>query len=233
MATGCGSTGSKTEDILANEFYFPAFNDLCDENDLASRYWYEETPDSYTQACTWCFLGEITNDEASQIAGPMFRNRVYVRDRSGHDSIPITFHPNRGFFDFKTLRKGHTICVMLAEQHYFMDGTVGFRIEGLDLVKVIPCTLTDLLALSTTYSKCCDTRICWQCEHKADKQLEKCSACKLARYCNVECQTTDWKQTHKRWCKAIPEFIKMTRIDYSQYDENALFGPFSTCGRIW
>ncbi len=228
MATSTKKTTSGV-DIFANEFYFPAFHDLGHEHDINLDRWYERSPGCLSRACTWCFLGEITNDECSQIPGAMFRNRVFVKDRSGRE-IRILFYPETGHFDFTTLRNGHTICVMLAEQHYFMDMTVGLRIEALDLVKVIPCSLNDLLELSSTYSKCCDPSVCWHCGRRSDHELKKCAACRVARYCDRECQTGDWKSRHRRWCKAMPEFIKMARIDYSQFDSEALIGDH---GPIW
>ena len=233
MAAG-SSTSADVEDILKNEFYFPSFRDLGTDNDLDFRYWKEDRTGTWVQACTWCFLGEITNDELSQV--PFLRNRVFVRDRRGEDDIPISFYPERGFFDFKLLKKGHTVCVMLAERHHFLDMTTGLRIESLDTIKVIPCGLDDLFTLSTFYSQC--KNACWACGKKASGDgegavgLKKCGACHTAQYCCKQCQVKDWKERHRRWCKALPEFLKMTKIDYSTYNEHALFGFFPV-GRIW
>ena len=225
-STNIGPSSITTrEDIFANEYYFPSFQDLGIDNDLHLQYWYKSSSGVYTQACTWCFLGEVTNDEVSQI--PFLRNRVLVRDRRGQENIPISFYPEDGVFDFKTLKKGHTICVMLAEKHHFMDLTIGLRIENLDTVKVIPCGLDNLLTLSKCYSQC--SEICWRCGKKDGEggvSLKKCGSCKVARYCNKDCQTKHWKEKHRIVCKVMPEFLKMTRIDYSKYNEDALFGMF-------
>ena len=224
---GDTNTTPSPEDIFANEFHFPAFRHLGIDNDPDIDYWYEKMPGNFTQACTWCFLGEITCDELSQRR--VFLNRVLVRDRKGQDNIPICFYPKQGLFDFRTLKKGHTICVMLAVQHYFLDNTVGLRIENLNTVKVIPCGLSGLLALSKSYSQRSDS--CWRCGKKErEGSLKKCGACKVARYCDKDCQAKDWKDGHRKLCKAIAEFLKMARIDYSKYDEHALFGMFQ---RIW
>ena len=235
MASGRSTT--QANDILKNQLHFPSFNDLGHENDLDERYW-EEDPwrGVWVKACTWCFLGEITYDEYSQI--PFWRNRVHVRDRRGKDDIPVLFYPDSGFFfDFKTLKKGHTICVMLAEQHYFLDTTIGLRIENLDLVKVIPCSLEDLFAISAVHSH---QNACWTCGKTAGgdgeaatvaaMDLKRCAACHTAKYCCKQCQVSDWKERHRRWCKAMPEFNRLVKIDYSTYNEDALFGLL---GRIW
>lgn len=234
MATG--SSTSDVEDILKKEFYFPSFRELGTDNDIDFRYWKEDHTGTWVQACTWCFLGEITNDECSQI--PFLRNRVFVRDRKGKDNIPISFYPERGVFDFRLLKKGHTVCVMLAEQHHFLDMTTGQRIESLDTIKVIPCGLNDLFSLSTFYSQSKNT--CWGCGKKTTDDsegaiavnLKKCGACHTAQYCCKQCQVKDWKERHRRWCKALPEFLKLTKIDYSTYNEHALFG-FLPVGRVW
>ena len=69
----------------------------------------------------------------------------------------------------------------LAEQHYFLDMTVGLRIESLNTIKVIPCGLSDLLALSKSYSQHSDS--CWRClKQDREGSLKKCVACKVARY---------------------------------------------------
>ena len=125
---------------------------------------------------------------------------------------------------------------MLAEKHIFLDLQIGLRIEDLDTIKVIPCSLDELFAISRAYSQC--QNACWTCK-KQDRSvvadcvnLRKCAACHVAQYCCKECQVKDWKERHRGWCKALPEFLKMAKIDYSTYNEQTLFGcpPF---GRMW
>ncbi len=228
-----GDNTSDVKDTLKNELYFPSFRELGDENDLDERYWKEDYwTGHWVYACTWCFLAEITNDDNSQI--PFLRNRVIVRDRSGRDNIPIFFYPEGGSFDFKTLKNGHTVCVIQAQRHHFLDLSIGLRVEDLDTVKVIPCGLDDLFALSTFYSEC--KNACWACGKKNGDttavDLKKCSACHTAQYCCKDCQVKDWKERHRRWCKAMPEFLKLTKIDYNTYNEHALFSYLPFC-RKW
>ena len=162
---------------------------------------------------------------------------VLLKDRCGEDDIPIAFYPETGSFDYRTLKKGHTICLMLAERRTFLDLSEGVRVENLDTVKVIPCALDDLFAISTFYSQCQDS--CWTCKKKASAtsdgeatvavELKKCANCRIALYCGKECQVKDWKERHRRWCKALPEFLKLTKINYRKYKEHVLFGV----GCIW
>ena len=125
---------------------------------------------------------------------------------------------------------------MLAEQHHFLDRTIGLRIENLDLVKVIPCSLEDLFAMSAVYSQ--SQNACWTCGKTAARDdeaacavdLKRCAACHTAKYCCKQCQVSDWKERHRRWCKAMPEFNRLMKIDFKIYDERALCGPL---GREW
>ena len=109
--------------------------------------------------------------------------------------------------------------------------SIGLRIECLDSVKVIPCGLSDLFALSKRYSQ--NANSCWECGKANDEEssLKKCAACKVACYCDKQCQTKDWKERHRVWCKAIPEFLKLTKIDYSKYTEDSLTSVTGVCGR--
>lgn len=104
--------------------------------------------------------------------------------------------------------------------------------------------MDDLISLSKTYHECKDAK-CWTCGRgevatktpesaagvseetagSCDEVLKKCGACKMARYCSKDCQTRHWKEGHKRTCKAMPVFIKLTKINYSKYDITALLGP--------
>ena len=189
-------------DIFNNPLHFPPFDQLlCDDvGSLSGSY-----------AHTWCFVGEITWDQPD--IGEYIRKGAMVTDRDGKCHIPIYYYPKTGRFDYDTLKIGHTFCAMLAQQHHFLDMSTGLRIEDLDLVKVIPCSLDNLFAISTRFSKCADVS-CWGCGETPAAGLKKCVSCGVACYCGKDCQTKDWKECHKKWCKAIPEFIKLTKVDY-------------------
>lgn len=172
--------------------------------------------DVYKHACTWLFLGEIIDDELALIS--FLRNKVFVRDRSGRDNINISFYPETGYFDFRQLKKGHTICVLFAEQHHFLDQSVGLRIERLDNVHVFPLGLNELFSLSSTYAKCNNTS-CWSCgKSAANGMKKKCGSCKVAYYCDKTCQADDWRKCHRKWCKAMTLFLFIAKADL--YDPN-------------
>lgn len=78
-----------------------------------------------------CFLAEIQQCDGS------LRYRTFVEDLEGEEVV-VAFYPdnyNDGF-DFKQLKKGHTLAIMNALQHRFLDGTHGVRVENMDDVCV-------------------------------------------------------------------------------------------------
>ena len=223
------------EDFLQNTFHFPPFRYLPHENGTEEGYWRKSFSGILNPGCTWFFMAEITNDRESQI--PILRNRVDVRDRAGQQSIPIFFYPEDGVFDFKTLKNGRTILVTNGQKHNFLDGSIGLRIEHLDMVSVVRCSMIELQQLSKVYHERNNAK-CWWCDASpstttsveypvssaaiATEGLKKCSACKLARYCSKDCQEKHWKREHKRSCKAVPLFQKLVAIDYTKYDNSSL-----------
>ena len=226
------------EDFLQNTFHFPSFKELPCEGQLVKAYWKQNKKKGLTPACTWFFMGEITNDEYSQVS--FLHNRVLVSDREGQDNVPIAFYPEKGFIDYKMLKNCNTIFVASAQQHNFLDSTIGLRVEDLNTVSIAPCTIEEMFALSQTYHECKETR-CWWCgagvcpscvatgrasSNDGEEGLKKCSACKVARYCSKECQYYDWKEGGHKWCcKAMPIFLKLTKINYTKFDTTALLGP--------
>lgn len=233
---------SDGEDFLQNTFHFPAFEDLPREGEFVKSYWKQNKSKGVSPACTWFFMGEITKDDVSQIG--QLRNLVLVTDREGRKNIPIAFYPESGFMDYKLLKNNNTIFVANAQQHHFLDFTVGLRVENLSTVTIAPCSMEDMLYLSAVYHDMKDT-MCWWCgasdvacqsvggaccsgggvSESSEEGLKKCSACKVARYCSRECQLIDWKDAHRRGCKAMPIFNKLTKINYTKFDTTALLGP--------
>ena len=265
------------DDFLKSLFHFPSFRNLPHENDIPDEYFVPDYRGVYVIACVWFFMGEIVNDEFSQIS--FLRNKVYVKDREG-SQCPISFYPERGYFNFKSLKKGCTILVTNGQQHNFLDMSVGLRVEDLATVAVAPCEMSHLLKLSDSYHTRKDAS-CWCCgkqdtlvssspeQNKTSSSaaaaatgtaptasaastatasattaaasattdaasattaaavhgsvLKKCAACKMARYCSKECQKKDWALGHKKSCKAVPLFQKLTQIDFNKVDDRSLF----------
>ncbi len=220
------------EDFLQNIFHFPSFRDLPSEHMFDDSYWKINKQGYLAPACTWFFMAEIINDDVAQIS--FLRNKVDVRDREGC-VCPISFYPESlGGFDFQTLKNGSTILVTNGQRHNFLDGSIGLRCEYLEHVSVIPSTISDLFQLSNIYHAKKDTR-CWSCAKLpasssrdstglafSGSELKKCASCKMARYCTKECQTKDWREGHKRVCKAMPLFERLTRVDFRTFDDRSM-----------
>ena len=214
MATG-GRCKKKICSPLRYSKHFPSFQDLPEDNDLNWDYYGDGITGVFQPLRHWCFLGEITNDDTAQYS--FLRNRVWVRDVKEHDNIPVAFYPEDGAFDFTGLKTGNTLCIRYAESHRFLDLTFGIREEHLNFAMTIRANLATLLEISDFNPKA-KTAECWSCGAKEAAALKKCGKCRMAQYCNKECQTNDWVTRHKKWCKAMPGFMKLTAIDYGHWD---------------
>lgn len=125
MTSGTGSN-------LRDRDTFPLFPEIPSENSVPSKYWGLEPGSAiYRPRRHWCFLGEIEDYNNGLV-----RVLLEVRDMEGN-RLPIYFHTeDRGALIYDSCKEGYTVAVLYAEQHYFMDGTIGFRIENIKHVKV-------------------------------------------------------------------------------------------------
>lgn len=90
------------------------------------------------------------------------------------------------------------------EKKTFLDLSTGFRVEDhyVSMLKVIPGPLTKLFAAAdVVFSEAADAPGCWCCKGTTTT-LCRCTRCKLARYCDKECQMADWV-SHKQVCKYV------------------------------
>lgn len=118
---------------LRNEATFPPFDGLPDENELSLDFYQSADGFSFRPRKHWCFLAEITDVER------FLRLRLIAQDKN-NQSIPIAFHTDdRGFeLDPLSLQEGFTVAVLYAEQHGFLDMSVGIRHENPSMMKVKP-----------------------------------------------------------------------------------------------
>lgn len=54
-------------------------------------------------------------------------------------------------------------------------------------------------------------------------ELKKCGQCYIVRYCCKQCQIDDWKKSHKKECKVMKYFVKLTEIDFSKNNPNSMW----------
>ena len=61
-----------------------------------------------------------------------------MKDLDGKECV-VAFYPDSyedSSFGFKKLKRGHTLAIISAYQHEFLDGTHGVRVEEMDDVSV-------------------------------------------------------------------------------------------------
>ena len=197
---------------LRNSLHFPRFQDLPEENDINEDYYHLNKYGIYEPKCHWCFLGEISNNDTSQCA--FLRNTTKVRDIDGK-IIPVAFYHSEGTMEFNEFSIGSTLCLRYASSHHFLDMQVGIREESLSFCMVIPASIATLIEISDFNP---DKRLtCWTCGCGESSSLMKCGRCRVALYCGKECQVSDWTLRHKKWCKALPKYKKLTNINYRKW----------------
>ena len=127
---------------------FPSFENCPHEDDVPITYYRQREVGVFHPIRHWCFLGEITHR--------LVFNRLclWVKDRRGQE-ISANFHlnsdrapgfrmftpgmsnfPNHPNIPESLTEEGNTIAILYGQQHDFMDGSIGFRIEEADLVQV-------------------------------------------------------------------------------------------------
>ncbi|OAA61881.1 hypothetical protein SPI_04740 [Niveomyces insectorum RCEF 264] len=114
---------------------FRAYDDLPQDGTASFLWpWLDEPPVNENRH--WCYLGEV------DAINDFLRIMAEVRDVHG-DTVRLAFHTDdRGFpaVRSKRLRPGHSVLVMYAEQHSFLDGTIGMRLENAAFLKACQTT---------------------------------------------------------------------------------------------
>lgn len=129
------------------QLYFPTFEECPHENYPDLEFY--ELKDGYylSPKRHWCLVAEIVEIEF------FIRLRLWVKDRAGHE-FPVSFYieDDQRWLDLTQFRKGRTIAILYAEQHYFLDTTIGIRQESSRTIEVtglfsLPASNADLLGI--------------------------------------------------------------------------------------
>jgi hypothetical protein len=112
-----------------NEESFPTFAGLPGDNDINLAFYNTTDGYHYTPRKHWCFLAEITDIEQ------FLRVKLTVRDKAGA-TVPVAFHTDGRGTEFAQLQPRHTIAILYAQQHGFLDLTTGIRQEEYNGIKV-------------------------------------------------------------------------------------------------
>ena len=112
-----------------NPLYFPSFT-ACPSEDVLDLGFYHATDETFYKPIRhWCLLAEIISVEH------FLRLRLVVKDNFGQQAI-VAFYLDNDAELPRNVKRGDTIAVLYANQHRFLDGTVGLRIEGASVVQV-------------------------------------------------------------------------------------------------
>jgi len=156
---------------------FPTFASLPEDYSIDLTFYNTINGFIFIPRKHWCFLAEIVEVEL------FLRLRLTVRDKAGV-MVPIAFYTEgRGSeFALSRLQPGHTIAILYAHQHDFLDLTTGIRQEECCEVKILPLALAELLKLNDRvrqYSTELEgKRTCHGCNKKSTS-LQKCGKCLL------------------------------------------------------
>lgn len=164
--------------LLADRKIFPPFSGVI------SPYDYDYNS-SHRSPAPSAFLGEITSFFDMKI-----RLRLNLRDRDGH-AVRLHFYDSSSGANFlkQEPKVGDTLCVMYPKQHYFMDATIGFRIEDEDMqgLRIVRTGLQDLLLASEFLCReiAGEGRRCGGCGKEGIQgETRKCEVCGIVHFCN-------------------------------------------------
>ncbi|KAL5400700.1 hypothetical protein PMIN03_012148 [Paraphaeosphaeria minitans] len=202
------------------QLYFPAFEECPHENDADLDYY--ELKDGFFlfPKRHWCLVAEIVEIEF------FIRLRLWVKDRTGHE-FPVLFYieDDQCWLDPTRFRKGQTIAILYAEQHYFFDTTVGIRQENTSTIEVFDMSPKAIISLGEEVHnrENADLRECHACGINGPSLL-KCAQCNCRRYCNKQCQKRGWQQEgHRKDCRKEGEIVKFLAFKREHSSEHASF----------
>lgn len=132
-----------------DERYFPIFDECPNENYPDMQFYTLQSGYLLVPTRHWCLLAEITEVEY------FFRLRLWAKDRSGKE-FPISFYieEDERSLDLNQFQKGRTVAILYAEQHGFLDMTVGIRQESTSTIEVRQISLIVEQFLFCRYSTC-------------------------------------------------------------------------------
>ncbi|KAK4207167.1 hypothetical protein QBC37DRAFT_239295, partial [Rhypophila decipiens] len=182
---------------LRDRAFFPDYAGLPDEQNIDPTFYRCGNGLRYTPQKNWCFFAQIVSIE--------YFTRLVLTVKSGHRSnVRIAFYTDDEGRQVRSQGQvGYTIAIMHANQHYFLDGSTGVRVE-------VPITVQ----MGDTETAC----------HGCDAQktsMQKCGRCSMFYYCDKNCQTAAWNgKGHKKDCKIIKNcgLRAMFSLDWSHFD---------------
>ena len=104
----------------------------------------------------------------------------------------------------------------------FLDGYKGIRMEHTDF-KIFKCSLLNVIGESNKVDTAAPA--CHSCG-KIDNGLLVCVKCKIAMYCDKECQRAHWK-VHKGLCPDMTTLKRLVQLVREPYNRMVTFEELS------
>ncbi|KAF9483721.1 hypothetical protein BDN70DRAFT_851332 [Pholiota conissans] len=199
---------------MREEMFFPVFPDLPGDDDIDLRYY--DDPGSYGVTGPikhWCLLVEIVQKI------PYPRPTFKVKDKDNNELLVGFYFDNDVKMPAiweKRCKEGGVMAIMYAVAHDFLDGQHGVRVEEVENVKFLPCSLSTLFRIGDDLDLKPVSKICARCKKPGGLQ---CSRCSVTKYCGKECQVADWKARHKNECIAIQQVLDWKKRDWADFEE--------------
>ncbi|KAI1467719.1 uncharacterized protein F4812DRAFT_459823 [Daldinia caldariorum] len=200
--------------------YFPSFRDCPLEYSWDDRYLRKNSENASVNRKHWCLLGEIIE------ANTIIRPRIVAKDHKG-DSFVVAFYAddqNDMPRLLKHFKVGNTIVIFYPSIHYFLDGSIGVRVEDTGKIQIIPLSFKEVLEMNKQVIQYIvaegTQRKCHGCD-SLKENLNGCGRCTLFHYCNKDCQTKAWSEKdHKKLCKVLSreDVRRMHFLKYGTYD---------------
>ncbi|KAI6083301.1 hypothetical protein F4821DRAFT_245100 [Hypoxylon rubiginosum] len=212
----------KPQSFKDHEFFLP-FHDCPVENVIDSRYNNPRHPGINRKH--WCLLGDIIQ------ADIFLRPWIVAKDHLGQPFVVAFYSDDEKDMSriLKNFKIGNTIALFYPQQHGFLDGTTGVRVEESDKVLIIPLGFKDVIKMNEqviAYTPDDDLpRRCHGCD-EAKEGLNKCAGCMLFHYCNKDCQAKAWNEKeHKKFCKVLKDknIQQMLFLKYSTHTRDVTF----------
>ncbi|KAG0052168.1 hypothetical protein BGZ83_002941 [Gryganskiella cystojenkinii] len=156
------------------------------------------------------------NPSPTIVRGDRSLKKVDVLDRNG-TKVPVFFRHIPGTLDLALLKKGHSLFIRNAFQHWNVNVSTGEKEYQIhthvpDMV-IVPTTMASILAAHRSQAP---EKTCAVC---AKPCTQWCGKCKKVYYCSGACQTGHWND-HKAQCRVLVQTAKITEFDYNTVPTN-------------
>eukprot|EP01038_Epipyxis_sp_PR26KG_P012714 gene12714-17051_t len=175
---------------------YPCFNKIPDKNKPHDKH--------------WCLVGQICDKYN------LIKSHITIKTRQD-ETVLIRFYSsmiyeiegdidNPSTFKWADCAEGNTVTLLYAKKHMTMDDSMMICLENVNYVSIFPVTqelwINEAIKSNNPVN-------CFEC-NSTSSQLLRCTQCKIACYCNKNCQTKHWKNIHKKICGQMNTIRNLT-----------------------